>query len=99
MHPNVDIDDPKSSSTMFVGIIGFIALIISVYIVHALYYGTENRLRAESAKPVPFEVEIVRTTTLRKLTYYRTVDPAQELYAIPIEEAMLLEAQRLAKEQ
>ena len=99
MHPSVDIDDPKSSSTMYVGIIGFIALIISIYIVHALYYAVDNRLRAESAKPVPFEVEIVRTTTLRKLTTYRTVDSAQKLYAIPIEEAMILEAERLAKEQ
>ena len=98
MDPLKDRDDPKADSTVYVGIIALILLVMSVYFVHALYYGmahTEANTKLYTVESVADSVWKRHTETIE--TYW-CIDTDKNLYAIPIDVAMGLEIERLGKE-
>jgi hypothetical protein len=91
--------DPSASSTMLVGLIGAIALVVIIAGLSALYYGSareewEGKFLARSAA----ELTDVRAAQQAELEGYRWVDREQGVVAIPIERAMELVARELERE-
>ncbi len=93
-------DDPRVSSTVLIGVIGILLFVISLYMVHALYYGMTHK---EVSRKLYLREYRAPTETFasqrQNLHSWRYVDPTRQLVAVPIEVAMRIEAARLAEEK
>jgi len=87
----VDSDDPKSSLTLIVGVIGAVIVFLICVLLQTLYVATS---RAEQQRKVwdsqPAELRSVNAEQLERLKGYRWVDAKAGVAAIPIERAMEL---------
>ena len=96
----VDVEeaDPKSSSTILVGVVGSVLLVVLVILLETMYFRTaqvehERKIIAEQ----PQQLRALQAKQRELLGGYRIVDAGQQTVAIPIERAMELvvdEAQR-----
>lgn len=87
----VDTDDPKSSLTLIIGVIGAVIVFLICVLLQTLYVATS---RAELQRKVwesqPEELRSLEVEQLQRLNDYRWVDPRAGVAAIPIERAMEL---------
>ena len=93
-------EDPKSSTTAIVGGVGLLLLVISVYVVHGIYYGMERSIEAETQYHRDFlgprEAAVVQEANIDGWGF---VDQDRQIVTIPIDQAMKLEAARLQSEK
>ena len=82
-------DDPRSVSTVLVGLVGFVLLLVIVLCLHAIFLRTT---RAEFERKViaskPQELRLMRTEHTEMLNGYRWVSESDGVATIPIDRAM-----------
>jgi hypothetical protein len=88
---DIEEADPKSSSTILVGVVGSVLLVVLVILLEALYFRTaqvehERKIIAEQ----PQQLRALQAKQRELLGGYRIVDAGQQTVAIPIERAMEL---------
>jgi hypothetical protein len=92
-HPTgaADTDDPRSSLTLIVGVIGAVIVFLICVLLQALFVATS---RAEQQRKIwdtqPAELRSINAEQLERLNDYRWVDQQAGVAAIPIERAMEL---------
>lgn len=89
-------DDPNAGALAFVGALGTVVLVLVVLLLQAVFYRAqqaENERKALVSSPA--ELRALQTAQREQLASYRWVDREKGIAAIPIEEAMRLEAERL----
>lgn len=89
-------DDPNARSVAFVGAIGTVLLIMVVLLLQAFFYRaqqSENERKALVTSPA--ELHKLQAAQREQLAGYRWIDREKGVVAIPIEDAMRLEAGRL----
>lgn len=97
-----DHDDPKTSATVLVGIVGVIMVLAIMLFTIALYYSEQNlQDRAKVYGRGDQEALSLRSEQQGKLGGYRLISEAEGTAVIPIERAMELTARDLktAREQ
>jgi hypothetical protein len=84
-----DESDPKSVSTLLVGAVGMVLLVVLILLVEVLYQRTS---RAETFRKViseqPLELRQAQAEQLEQLNEYRWVNQQEGVAAIPIERAI-----------
>lgn len=89
-------DDPNARSVAFVGAIGTLLLIMVVVLLQAFFYRAEQSENERKALMTsPAELRRLQTAQREQLAGRRWVDREKGIVAIPIEDAMRLEAGRL----
>lgn len=91
-----DERDPNSSSTIYVGIVGILLLVLSFLGLQAMYRSFEHNETYTKvvSKRAQDAIELDRTQR-EQLTGYRIVDKAKKTVSIPIERAMSIMAGEL----
>jgi hypothetical protein len=86
-----DGDDPRAAPTFLIGIIGTILVIVTIFLLEALYHNTivAERERKDAANP-PAQIRELDAAQRRMLSDYRVIDAENDIVAIPIERAMEL---------
>ncbi len=89
-------DDPNAKAVAFIGAIGTVLLIMVVVLLQAFFYHAQ---RAEDERKAavtsPAELRALQAEQRAQLAGYRWLDREKGVVAIPIEDAMRLEAERL----
>ncbi len=92
-------DDPDAPMTLAIGALGALAILIIVLGVQALYYSAEQSVIEKSVySAVPEEYRQLRADQEETLHSYRWIDEANNVLGIPIDRAIALTAQELARE-
>lgn len=82
-------DDPKSSTTVIVGLIGTLGLLALIVLAQVLFYGqdlVESERKIVAVKPQ--ELLDLQAEQLRPIAGYRMIDVEKGVVGIPISNAM-----------
>ena len=91
-----DHEDPLVSPAILVTVVGLLVLVISIFGLHAIYYGMEKREEHSKLHQRDYIGPLDQFAKQEEqLASWRYVEFDRQLVAIPIEEAMRLEAARL----
>jgi len=87
--PHVEEADPDALSTLTVGIVGTLVLVMVVVLVQGMY-GQVSRAEWERkvVSQIPEELRTLRASQLERLQQVRWVDRERGLVTIPIDEAI-----------
>ena len=86
-----DGDDPKTSSTIIVGMVGTILMLAVVVFAVALFYDVERaEWNRKVVNRVEHEVNTLKNEQLERLNGYRWVNEQEGVVGIPIERAIEL---------
>ncbi len=89
-------DDPNARSVAFAGAIGTVLLVMVVVLLQAFFYRAEQSENERKALVTsPAELRKLQAAQQEQLAAYRWVDREKGIVAIPIGDAMRLEAERL----
>lgn len=84
-------DDPRSSSSLFVGLLSLLGLLIIVVLAEGFYHRLERGERERKQLPgLGEEAAMLREGQLAQLRGYRPVPGAEDRATLPIERAMEL---------
>lgn len=87
----VEETDPDTFSTVMVGVIGSILVVIAVVFLQGLFdSGTQTEFRRKVVDEPPRELQALRVSQLEKLSKTAWVDPARGVVTIPLDRAMEL---------
>ncbi len=85
------IDDPDVVPTAYIGLLGVIAIVLSILLVHGIYYAVEVGIETKQVLSAELEeLEETRTAQRGWIQQFRWTDKAKGLCGIPIEDAMKL---------
>jgi len=91
--------DPKAATTVLVGLVGFLIVIVCVIMVQALWYGANEREFAlKNYSAAPQELAQLRASQLAALNSYRWLNEKEGVVGIPIERAIELIVRELNRE-
>jgi hypothetical protein len=83
--------DPKSSTTVVIGVVGTLVLVLIVIALQALYYRAEQaEVERKVYEAAPEEWSRLRAEQESRLHAYRWVDREQGVVAVPIDRAIEL---------
>jgi hypothetical protein len=81
--------DPRSSSTLIVGAVGIVLLVVIVILLEVLFYDTaEMEYQRKVVAEQPQELRLLQAEQREKLNSYHWVDRENGVVAITIERAM-----------
>jgi hypothetical protein len=84
-------DDPKSSMTLIVGVIGALIVFLICVLLQTLYVSTSQaELQRKVYSAQPEELRLLRVEQTEQLSGYRWVDERSGVAAVPIERAIEL---------
>lgn len=84
-------DDPSSSNTLIVGLVGAVLVFVICVLLQVVYYRTfEHERRAKIINQQPEELRRLQVEQAEQLHGYRWVDKEAGVVAIPIDRAMEL---------
>ena len=86
---SIEESDPDATSTLVVGIVGTILLVVTVVFVQGLYEKTNRaELAGKVVREAPAELRLLRVSQLERLETPRWIDKSKGIVAIPIDRAM-----------
>jgi hypothetical protein len=92
-------DDPHTSGTVVVGVVGAILVFAVIVALQALFYNVESAETVSKVYDVgPDQLNLLRADQLERLHSYRWIDHEQGVVGIPIDLAMKLVADELGGE-
>lgn len=89
MTTGVAQDDPRSRTTLVVGIVGAIFMLAVVVLTEVLFYDAQRREDEQKIyAPRPRELAELQVRQLSQISESRVVDPNEHIVAFPIDRAM-----------
>lgn len=88
---NIEESDPDAFSTVSIGAVGVILLVVIIVAVEALFAQvSRTEFERKVVQEAPQELRSLRAAQLEQLGGYRSVDPKGGAVTIPVERAMQL---------
>lgn len=88
---NIEESDPDAFSTVTIGAVSVILLVVIIVAVEALFAQvSRTEFERKVVQEAPQELRSLRAAQLEQIGGYRTVDPKAGTVAIPVERAMQL---------
>ena len=83
------VDDPQAKMTLYVGFLGVIATVVSIIVVHGVYYGVEGSIEeAQVLNAQIEELDELQAAQQKWVNEYRWIDKEKRIVGIPIDQAI-----------